>query len=68
MWIPSVRERVRVQGDNDSFFIVNVDHFRKLVKMIPVAGASPVIEDVPFEFLELEWDFGARKRSEAAAD
>ena len=68
MWIPSVRERVRVQGDDDSFFIVNVDHSRKLVKMIAVTGASPMIEDVPFEFLELERDFAIRKQGEAAAD
>jgi hypothetical protein len=68
MWIPSVREYVRVQGGSDIFLIVGVDHSRKLVSIISAAGASPLIEDVPFEFLEFESDSVARQPGEAAAD
>jgi hypothetical protein len=68
MWIPSLRERVRVQGDRDAFLIVNVDHSRKLVDMISATGTRPLIEDVPFEFLERVNDSAGRQQGEAAAD
>jgi hypothetical protein len=53
MWIPAVRERVKVRGEDDVFLIVGVDHFRELVDMISTTGIRPMIENVPFEFLNL---------------
>ncbi len=68
MWIPSIRQRVRVQGDPDTFLIVKVDHARKLVDMISTIGVCPLIQDVPFEFLEPASDYAPRREGEAAAD
>jgi hypothetical protein len=68
MWIPSVRERVRVQGDDDIFLIVGVDHCRKLVDMISATGTRAMVEDVPFEFLDLINDPALQPRIDAAAD
>ncbi|HEY3706565.1 MAG TPA: hypothetical protein VGL22_16000 [Terracidiphilus sp.] len=68
MWIPSVRERVRVQGEDDIFLIVGVDHSRKLVDMISTTGTRAMVEDVPFAFLDLIRGQAPQARNEAAAD
>jgi hypothetical protein len=68
MWIPSVCERVRVQGEDDVFLIVGVDHSRKLVDMISTTGTRAMIEDVPFEFLDLVEEHARHPQGEAAAD
>lgn len=65
MWIPTIRERVRVQGEDDIFLIVGVDHSRKLVDMISTTVTRSMIEDVPFEFLDLVND---PSRTDAAAN
>jgi hypothetical protein len=57
-----------VDGDTDTFLIVNVDYARKLVDMISTIGVCPLIEDVPFEFLEPASDSAPRREGEAAAD
>lgn len=48
MLMPSVRERVRLEGRDGEFIIVNVDRERHVVDLIAVAGGLNLEEDVPF--------------------
>lgn len=46
--MPSVRERVRLEGRDGEFIIVYVDFEHQVADLIAVAGALHLEEDVPF--------------------
>ena len=46
--LPKLGERIRVEGHERSFFVARVDEDRQEVDLVPVTGASPCLEAVPF--------------------
>jgi hypothetical protein len=48
MNVPSVRERVRLEGRDGEFIIVYVDRERQVADLIAAAGELHLEEDVPF--------------------
>lgn len=52
MYVPAVRERVRLKGHDRIFLVVWVDHERRSADLIPLDeldGQHQMKEDVPFE-------------------
>lgn len=52
MYIPQVRERVRLVGRSGVFIVMWVDLEQKEADLIPLHGVSSVEEIVPFSELE----------------
>lgn len=48
MRIPSLRERVRIEGRDHEFLVVWVDHEREVVDLIPMVEGGGLEESVPF--------------------
>jgi hypothetical protein len=48
MRMPSVRERVRLEGHAREFIIVSVDRERQVADLIAATGGLHLEEDVPF--------------------
>jgi hypothetical protein len=51
MYIPSARERVRVDGLDAIFLVIAVDAIGQTVDLIPLLGAADALENVAFSVL-----------------
>lgn len=49
--IPSVRERVLIEGREGLFLVVSIDLQRKVADLVPVHGRADLEEDVPLSLL-----------------
>jgi|UPI00047AB1A5 hypothetical protein len=52
--IPVMQDRVRIGGSEEAFLVVGVDYARRVVDIISTSGEGSVIEDIPFDRLELQ--------------
>lgn len=61
MYIPSARERVRLAGRREVFFVLAVDLEKRRADMIPMDGVPYVEHDVPFALIESYEERSARR-------
>lgn len=58
--IPSVRERVLIEGREGLFLVVAIDLQRKVADLVPVHGRPDLEEDVPLSLLRHLADLSSR--------
>ena len=50
--IPSMHDRVRLHGSDDTYVVVGVDYGQRVANLISADSEGDLIEDVPFDQIE----------------
>lgn len=67
MKAPYLTERVRVEGSDQPYFVIKVDEELQVAELMPVWGAGPCLEDVPFLAIRRNSEVSTQGRSQIAS-
>ena len=68
MYIPLVREQVRVRGRSDTFVVVQVDYSREVAEVECGSTNKTQMRKVPFQELFAVWERTELELADSAAD
>jgi hypothetical protein len=68
MYIPLVRERVRVRGSRGTCLVMQVDYGREIADLECGTPEKKLVQNVPFQELFASWETPEAERSDSAAD
>jgi hypothetical protein len=68
MYIPLVRERVRVRDSRASCLVVSVDYWKEMAELEMETGEKKRLRNVPFQELFATWEMAECEDSGPVAD